>query len=83
MELIFQSLVKRIRDDLENQINELRNETRNLEHQFHSDLEDIRQQLAHESEIISENVEKLDNIEEVIGNIQEKFQDLYDTGIEV
>ena len=66
---------------MENQINQLRNETRNLELEFHSYLEDMRQKLAHESEIISENVEKLDNIEEKIENIHENIQDLNNTGI--
>ena len=61
--------------------NQLRNETRNLKRELHSDLENIRQQLAHKSEIISENVEKLDNIEVEIENIQENIQDLNDTGI--
>ena len=78
---MFQLLVGRTRDDLESQINQLRNKTRNLEHEYHSDLENIRQELARESEIISENVEKLDNIEEEIKNIQENIQELNDTGI--
>ena len=78
---MFQLLVGRTRDDLESQINQLRNKTRNLEHEYHSDLENIRQELARESEIISENVEKLDNIEKEIRNIQENIQELNDTGI--